>query len=197
MHHYWVVHAQLKIWWLWLWGAIHFQPKAHRGNKIRSIPCVGVLEHILCMDYGPISIPIIHMCAWVRNKNDVLGESNLQTKWGEIPLVNFWYIMENHTKSFIPCPSPTHVFFGWRKKNLRTKQLKKYRDEKYHRFIKNSPPNLNITQVVTNFYYPPMGFALLPNKKWISFLFEFTKGLYNKRMTNPLWIFTIFITSKL
>jgi hypothetical protein len=28
-----------------------------------------------------------------------------------------------------------------------------------------------------------MSFALLPNKKWPSFLFEFTKRLYKKRMT--------------
>lgn len=116
IHHYWVVHAKLKIWWLWLWVAIHFQPKAHMGNKIRSIQCVGVLKHILCMDYGPISIPIIHMCTWVKKEKDILRESNLQTRWGEIPLVDFWYIMEKHEKSLIPCPSPTHVFLGWRTK---------------------------------------------------------------------------------
>jgi hypothetical protein len=75
-----------------------------------------------------------------------------------------------------------HTFFLVEEQNLRTKQFLKNRDENYHRFIKNSPPNLNITQVVTNFYYPSMSFALLPNKKWTSFLFEFTKGLYNKRM---------------
>jgi hypothetical protein len=94
-------------------------------------------------------------------------------------------------------PKPNTCFFWLKKKILEHNNIKKYRDENYHRFIKNFPPKLNITQVVTNFYYPPVSFALLPNKKWISFLFEFTKGLYNKKMTNPLWIFTIFITSKL
>ncbi len=94
------------------------------GDGDATIEYVSVIKNIFKLNYGPISTPII----FIKNENDIKGNSTYTQDEAGFLVCNFWYMIAKDEELFIfppkfnKCSSSmkTKIFHGkwWFKKNL-------------------------------------------------------------------------------
>jgi hypothetical protein len=75
------------------------------GDGDATIEYVSVIKNIFKLDYGPISTPII----FIKNENNIKGNSTYTQDEAGFLVCNFWYMMAKDEDFLFFRPSSTNV----------------------------------------------------------------------------------------